>query len=208
MKRIDLKSLGAGLLLGFAVILCVAASGTERMTMEFQIVVGDVHTGQLRNEMNRVGRDGWEFVSTSGVGERTGYAVFRRPTPARDSATAEEKRTALPNDDLKNRFIGAWQLESFADGRVSEANVGELKFVGDRHWSVSRLDPKTKRLEYHMGGTYKLNGDEYVETIEFANDPASEMIGQEFTYKIKIEGETFTQIGQGNPYSLIFKRAK
>jgi hypothetical protein len=102
-------------------------------------------------------------------------------------------------------MLGTWQLVSFADGRVSEANEGELKFIGDRHWSVSRLNPRTGRLDYHMGGTYTLNDNEYIETIEYGTGGP---IGETYTYKLTVEGDKFTQNGVGNPWSLIFKRAK
>src|SRR5688572_14251489 len=75
-----------------------------------------------------------------------------------------------------------------------EANVGELKFIGDRHWSVSRLKPGTGRLDDHMGGTYTLNGNEYVETVEYGTGGP---IGETFTYKLTIEDDKFTQIGVG-----------
>jgi hypothetical protein len=120
------------------------------------------------------------------------------------SAT-ESGAAATAEGELRKRMLGTWQLVSFVDGRVSEGNVGELKFIGDRHWSVSRLKPGTGRLDYHMGGTYTLNGDEYVETIEYGTGGP---IGETFTYKLSVEGDKFTQIGDGNPWSLVFKRAK
>lgn len=107
--------------------------------------------------------------------------------------------------DLRKRMLGTWRLVSFADGRVSNANVGELKFIGEGHFAVSRLDPRTGKLDYHMGGTYTLDGDEYVETVEYGT---SGPIGETFTYKLSVEGDKFTQMGRGNPWSLVFERAK
>lgn len=102
-------------------------------------------------------------------------------------------------------MLGTWQLVSFADGRVSSANVGELKFIGDGYFSVSRLNPRNGKLDYHMGGTYTLHGDEYVETVEYGTTGP---IGETFTYRLSVEGDQFTQMGSGNPWSLVFKRAK
>ena len=78
MKRIDLKSLGLGLLFGTGAMLGIAATGsTGRMPMEYQTAIGDIHSGDFRNQMNKF--SDWEFVGTGGVGERYAYAVFRRP---------------------------------------------------------------------------------------------------------------------------------
>lgn len=127
-------------------------------------------------------------------------------TKARKTASKPRPATATSSkEDLAQRMLGTWQLVSFADGRVSEANVGELKFIGDRHWSVSRVNPRTGRLDYHMGGTYTLNGNEYVETIEYGTGGP---IGETFTYKLSVEDDQFIQLAEGNPWSLLFKRAK
>ena len=61
---------------------------------------------------------------------------------------------------------------------------------------------------FHHGGTYTLNGDEYVETVEYANESTKELIKQTFKFTIKIEGDTLTQTGIGNPYNEVWKRVK
>ncbi len=77
MKRIDLKSLAAGVLVGAGAMLAIAATGsTGVMPMEYQTAIGDIHSGDFRNQMTKF--SDWEFVGTSGVGERYAYAVFRR----------------------------------------------------------------------------------------------------------------------------------
>ena len=111
----------------------------------------------------------------------------------------------VAESELRKRMLGTWQLVSFADGTVSQSNVGELKFIGDRHWSVSRVNPRTGKLEYHMGGTYTLDGDEYTETIGFGT---SGPIGETYTYKLTVQDDKFIQIGVKSPWSLVFKRAK
>jgi hypothetical protein len=78
MKRIDLKSLAVGVLMGAGAVLSVAATGSTRnVPMEYQVTTGDAHSGEFRTQMNKF--SDWEFVATSGVGERSAYAVFRRP---------------------------------------------------------------------------------------------------------------------------------
>lgn len=70
---------------------------------------------------------------------------------------------------------------------------------------MSRVNPRTGKLDYHMGGTYTLNGSEYVETIEYGTTGP---IGETFTYELSVEDDKFTQMGNGNPWSLVFERAQ
>jgi hypothetical protein len=79
MKRIEFRSVGIGVLIGAGAMLGVAATGSTRTTppWEYQVTTGDAHSGEFRSQMNKFGD--WEFVATSGVGERSAYAVFRRP---------------------------------------------------------------------------------------------------------------------------------
>src|SRR5688572_19586113 len=121
-------------------------------------------------------------------------AELSTKTKTRKTAGKPQPAAAASNNqDLAQRMLGTWQLVSFADGRVSDANVGELKFIGGRHWSVSRVNPRTGRLDYHMGGTYTLNGNQYIETIEYGTGGP---IGETFTYKLSVEDDQFTQLAR------------
>src|SRR6266404_1595926 len=85
---------------------------------------------------------------------------------------------------------------------------GQLKFITDRHWSITHFDPKTGVVIFHHGGTYALKGNEYSETAEYANPSTSNLIGKTFKFTIKTEGDTLTLIGIRNPWEEVWKRAK
>lgn len=121
---------------------------------------------------------------------------------------ADEKKPGKAPSDLHKQMIGAWKVVSNADGTPLEAGFeGQIKFIGEKNWVAVGTDPNTKKVTFTLGGTYTLEGDKYVEKIEFANDLAAEMVGQKVEFKVKIDGDKFTQIGVGNPYSQTFKRA-
>ncbi len=73
---------------------------------------------------------------------------------------------------------------------------------------MTQADPKTGVTIYHHGGTYKLKGNEYFETVEYANENTAMLIGATFKCIIKVEGDTLTQIGVGNNYTEVMKRVK
>jgi hypothetical protein len=59
-----------------------------------------------------------------------------------------------------------------------------------------------------FGGTYTLNGNEYVETQQYGDATWMKDNGKSFKFTVKVEGDTMTQIGIDNPYTEVWKRAK
>lgn len=95
-------------------------------------------------------------------------------------------------------------------GKVGEipAAGGRLKFRTGKHWTMTQSDSETGRVVMHDGGTYTLEGDRYTETIAYANASTAGDIGKTFMFTVKVEGDTMTQIGVGNPYTEVWKRLK
>jgi len=112
---------------------------------------------------------------------------------------------------LAKDLVGTWVLVGTPD-KVTDRpkSGGGLKFFTGRHWVITQADPKTGQVVYHHGGTYTLDGDTYTETVEYANENTAELIKKTFKFKIKVEGDTFTQVAVGadNPYTQVWKRAK
>jgi hypothetical protein len=69
----------------------------------------------------------------------------------------------------------------------------------------SQTDPASKLVIFHHGGSYSLNGNNYAETIEYANSSTGGYLGQTFDYKVKVDGDTMTLEG---PYNEVWKRVK
>ena len=127
------------------------------------------------------------------------------------SLRADDKPAGTEKESTKlaKELIGTWVLVG-TPFKVEEAPKpgARLKFFTGRHWNITQADPETAKVIFHHGGTYTLDGDNYAETIEYANEITAELIKQTFKFKIKVEGDTYTQIGDGNPYSEVWKRVK
>jgi hypothetical protein len=119
--------------------------------------------------------------------------------------TPQASAAVQPNKDL----AGVWVLVGTPD-KVGEppSKGGRLKFFSGRHWCITESDPATGEVVFHHGGTYTINGDELVETVEYASSNTVSLIKQVFKHKIKIEGDKFTQVGIGNPWQEVWKRLK
>ena len=121
----------------------------------------------------------------------------------------DKTATAQEQSPLAKNLLGTWILVG-EPGKVGEAPAagGRLKFCTGSHWVVTQADPETGVTVFHHGGTYTLNGDQYAETVEYANENTKDIIKQTFKFTIKVEGDTLTQIGIGNPWTEVWKRVK
>ena len=63
---------------------------------------------------------------------------------------------------------------------------------------------------FHHGGTYALSDDTYTETVDYANESTAFLIKKTLKFKIKIDGDTYTQtaLSPDNPFTEVWKRAK
>jgi hypothetical protein len=122
------------------------------------------------------------------------------------SLNAQAPEDGKGGKDLAQQLLGAWVLVG-EPGDVGEPQPGaRMKFWGEKHWVITEPDPNTGKTVFHHGGTYTLDGDKYVETIKFANENTAHLIGKELRFRIKVEGDTYTQVGDGNPYTEVWKR--
>src|SRR5262245_14263821 len=124
-------------------------------------------------------------------------------------ASSDDKSAAAPvPSQLAKDMIGTW-VHVGRPGQVMEApeTGGRLKFRTGAHWTLTRADA-TGLVTEHFGGTYTLNGDEYVETQDYGDATWMKDNGKSFKFKVKVESDTMTQIGIGNPYTEVWKRAK
>jgi len=120
--------------------------------------------------------------------------------------------TDARSDDAKqapNGLTGAWILVGVPNNLgAPPAGGGRIKAFTNHTWSVTQLDPGTGETIFQHGGTYELNGNEYTEHVEHANENSKELIEKAFKFKIKIEGDTITQEGVGNPWTEVWRRVK
>lgn len=152
-------------------------------------------------------------------------------SPAERSATergaAEQDAVANPADDseatqssdaaeaarLHRELRGAWLLvgpldeDGNPDPNAKPAPGARMKFWGDGHWCITESDLETGEGIFHHGGTYALNGAMLTESLTYATEATESMIGSTFTFRITVDGDTYTQTGIGNPFSEQWQRA-
>lgn len=120
---------------------------------------------------------------------------------------AEDKAVAAVQAKLAKELVGKWVLIG-QPGKVvgPPAKGGRFKLYTETRWTNAQADPETGKTIIHKGGTYTVIGDNYEETVEFDNGKSANFIKQVFKFKIKLEGDTLTIIGIGNPWREVLKR--
>lgn len=110
---------------------------------------------------------------------------------------------------LGKDLIGTWICVG-TPGEAGDAPAagGRLKVVTENKWSLTQTDAKTGGTNFYNGGTWALKGDEYAETVEYANANTTNLINRTFKFNVEVEGDTLTLIGLGNPWKEVWKRAK
>jgi len=113
--------------------------------------------------------------------------------------------TKVAPERLREALLGAWAPSGAIDDK---GELKRIKFFGLNHWTITQSDPRTGEVVFHHGGTYKLEGDRYEETIKFAAPSTKDMIGLTFKFKVTVDGDAYEQVGIGNPYNEKWKRLK
>ena len=101
----------------------------------------------------------------------------------------------------ETKIQGVWELK-FPDGSR------QLKFIIDGMWTVTRGSPGDGKVIVHLGGRYTFDGKTYVETVEYSNGSTANLVGKRLTFEVSVKGDTYRQVGIGNPYTEDWTRVK
>ncbi len=110
---------------------------------------------------------------------------------------------------LADRLIGTWVLVGTPEkvGEVPKAG-GRLKFFTGKCWCITQADPATGKVRFHHGGTYSLDGNKMTSVVDYAGESTEFRLNTTSNFEIKVDGDTYTQIGLDNPYTEVWKRVK
>jgi hypothetical protein len=105
-------------------------------------------------------------------------------------------------------MIGTWVMVG-TPGHVRELPTegGRFKYRTGTHWIVFSVNQHGLVTET-FGGSYRLSGDQYVETQDYADYRWKGDNRKSFTFKVKVEGDLMTQLGVGNGFDEVWRRVK
>ena len=98
---------------------------------------------------------------------------------------------------MANSALGTWEIVSkeYA-GQPSPITQREIKILAPGHFMWVIYDKGTMKTVGAGTGTWKLNGDNYTEHVDFADaEGAAGLNGSDFKFTIVVVGDTHTQTG-------------
>jgi len=107
---------------------------------------------------------------------------------------------------MRKRLDGAWELLS---GQPLPEGARDIKILSGGNFMFAAYDTATGKPLYAAGGTYVLEGSSYTEHMDFASDQIAALVGEDQSFTVKVDGDTFSQIGtltNGKPLSEVWKR--
>jgi hypothetical protein len=115
----------------------------------------------------------------------------------------------------KSLVIGRWQMVSgeYGGQTMLTPDAVSIKMISGNHFMYLDYDKKTAKMVGVGCGSYTYDGDTYSEHIDFADRPsvpdATQLIGKDASFHLKVEGDTLTQTGQllGQDLKEVYKRA-
>ena len=120
-------------------------------------------------------------------------------------------------DDAASTLSGLWRFGA----RVNDEGVAgqrrgadsprqTMKILSGKYFQWAAFNYETKQFSGTGGGTYKLNDNQYTETIRFFSRDNSR-VGMSLTFDCKIDGSDWFHKGKGttgNPVSEVWEKAK
>jgi hypothetical protein len=128
-------------------------------------------------------------------------------TAAATAATLAACSQTYGRHAMNTELDGTWVLLS---GQPLPEGARDIKMLSGGHFMFAAYDTQTGEPLYAAGGSYTLNGNDYVEHMDFASDKiAAGLVGKNQSFTVTVEGDTFTQKGtlsNGKPLTEKWKR--
>ena len=118
-------------------------------------------------------------------------------------------RPAAALEPTPSALDGAWvHVGKPGDvGAIPRAG-GRIKFRAGQRWTLTQADPTTGAVKQHFGGTCRVQGTDYTGTVDYSMHAKDPDLRKTLKFTVKLEGDTLTQIGVGNPYQEVWQRLR
>ncbi|RIV73918.1 hypothetical protein [Flagellimonas aequoris] len=119
------------------------------------------------------------------------------------SISCGEKEKTIENGDIiteeNNKIIGTWLLvygETRTGDSIEIKDLSKTKFIkilNKDHFAFFNQLEGTDEGFYGGGGSYALNGNSYVERLDYVG--IKELRGEEFSFELEVKGDSLIQSG-------------
>jgi hypothetical protein len=99
-----------------------------------------------------------------------------------------------------SKIIGTWELTSFQYGvrerQIMPNSLHRIKLITPTHFNWIQFNTHDKMVTNSAGGKFSFDGNNYIETIEFAGAGMTPYLGKVQKFIIKVEGDKLHLSGQ------------
>lgn len=122
---------------------------------------------------------------------------------------AEKPARAAAQSSLAHELQGTW-VHVGEPGKVGEppAKGGFIKLRTAHHWAAINVDPRSGLVTSTHGGTWRINGDHYEETVAYGSEYHAPLINKAWTWKLVLKDDVMTKTGINNEWHEVWKRVK
>ncbi len=113
------------------------------------------------------------------------FALFSVAVTLPNAKAQEGAASIAAGPEPAKMLIGAWQLKTAKKPGTPSGIGSRLKLFTGTHFCVVQPDPKTGKIVFQHGGHYTFDGSVLSETIDFAGDSTSSLIGKTFKLKLR-----------------------
>ena len=126
-----------------------------------------------------------------------------------ETAVSVGNESSRKPNALTQEIVGTW-VHVGSPGRVrpTPESGGRFKMRDGSHWNLTVVDGDTGLVTETFGGTYTMNGDQYVETQQYGTQQWLQDNGKSWRFRVTVEGDTMTQYGLDNPFTEVWKRVR
>jgi hypothetical protein len=125
---------------------------------------------------------------------------------------AEKTGTAKAGTPVvKTKVEGVWKMFSATYSKENKTYLQDsssyvaVKTIFGNRFSYSYFDSKKKELIRTGGGTFTINGNKFIETLDYAF-PESKQVGKPVTYTLDLEGKRWTY--KNSDYTEVWDRVE
>jgi hypothetical protein len=124
------------------------------------------------------------------------------------SAAIAEEGAKPANPEPAKTLLGTWQLKTAKNPGTPSGIGTRLKLFTGTHWCVIQPDPTSGKIVFQHGGHYSYDDGVLSETIDFAGESTSSLIGKTFKHKVKVTPDVLEQTDPEGIFDETWERAK